>query len=165
MVPYSASKFALGGLSEGMGVELAKDNIRVTTVYPGLMRTGSARNANFKGRHHEEYAWFVLSDALPITSMSAERAARQIVDGCRYGDPRLVLSIQARLLTLAHTVAPTLTLRALEQLVRMLPPPGGDGTASRKGYESASALTESPLTMLDDQAAEANHENLVPSFH
>jgi NAD(P)-dependent dehydrogenase (short-subunit alcohol dehydrogenase family) len=165
MVPYSASKFALAGLSEGMGAELAKDDIRVTTVYPGLMRTGSARNANFKGRHHEEYAWFVLSDALPITSMSAERAARQIVEGCRHGAPRLVLSLPAKLLTLAHGVAPALTLRALAGVARMLPLPGGGGTSSRKGYESASALTDSPLTMLDDQAAEANHENLVPSFH
>jgi NAD(P)-dependent dehydrogenase (short-subunit alcohol dehydrogenase family) len=165
MVPYSASKFALAGLSEGMGAELAKDNIRVTTVYPGLMRTGSARNANFKGRHREEYAWFVLSDALPITSMSVERAARQIVEGCRHGEPRLVLSLPAKLLTLAHGVAPALTLRALAGVARMLPLPDGGGTSARKGYESASALTDSPLTMLDDQAAEANHENLVPSFH
>lgn len=165
MVPYSASKFALAGLSEGMGAELAKDGIRVTTVYPGLMRTGSARNANFKGRHREEYAWFVLSDALPITSMSARRAARQIVEGCRRGEPRLVLSLPAKLGAFAHGVAPSLTARALSMVARMLPTPDGPGTTSRKGYESRSALTDSPLTLLDDQAAEENHENLVPSFH
>ena len=72
LLPYSASKFALVGFSEGLRAELAKDGIRVTTVCPGLMRTGSPPNAAFKGRHREEYAWFALSDALPILSISAE---------------------------------------------------------------------------------------------
>ncbi len=51
LVPYSASKFALVGLSKGLRAELLKDGIVVTTVCPGLMRTGSPRNADFKGRH------------------------------------------------------------------------------------------------------------------
>ncbi|MDO9016986.1 MAG: SDR family oxidoreductase [Myxococcales bacterium] len=164
LVPYSASKFALAGLSEGMTAELARDGVRVTTVYPGLMRTGSARNANFKGRHREEYAWFVLSDALPLASMGAERAARKIVAACRRGDVRLVLSIPAKLAALLHGIAPGFAVRALTAVNGLLPEPGGLGTGSRKGYESSSAWTDSALTSLDDAAAEANHENLVPSF-
>ena len=42
LLPYSASKFALVGLSDGLRIELARDNIIVTTVCPGLMRTGPA---------------------------------------------------------------------------------------------------------------------------
>jgi NAD(P)-dependent dehydrogenase (short-subunit alcohol dehydrogenase family) len=49
MVPYSASKFALTGLSDGLRVELARHNVLVTSVCPGLMRTGSPVNAMFKG--------------------------------------------------------------------------------------------------------------------
>src|SRR5688572_7728661 len=45
LVPYSASKFALAGLSDGLSYELARQNIHVTTVCPGLMRTGSPLNA------------------------------------------------------------------------------------------------------------------------
>ena len=60
LVPYCASKFALAGLSESLRAELAEDNILITTVYPGLMRTGSPVNAEFKGRHREEFAWFAL---------------------------------------------------------------------------------------------------------
>src|SRR5204863_9463635 len=41
MAPYCASKFALTGFSEAIRAELARDNIQVTTVAPGLMRTGS----------------------------------------------------------------------------------------------------------------------------
>src|SRR5215216_1169689 len=79
LVPYSASKFALVGLSKGLRAELMKDGISVTTVCPGLMRTGSPRNAEFKGQHRFEYAWFVLGDSLPLISMSAERAAAQVI--------------------------------------------------------------------------------------
>ena len=75
LVPYSASKFALVGLSEGLRAELAKDGIAVITICPGLMRTGSPRHAIFKGRHRAEYAWFSISDALPLVSMDADRAA------------------------------------------------------------------------------------------
>ncbi len=56
LVPYNASKFALVGLSEGLRAELAKDGIVVTTVSPGLMRTGSPRKVFFKGQHRAEYA-------------------------------------------------------------------------------------------------------------
>ncbi len=49
--PYSASKFALTGFSDAIRAELARDNIQVTTVVPGLMRTGSHVNAKFKGKH------------------------------------------------------------------------------------------------------------------
>jgi NAD(P)-dependent dehydrogenase (short-subunit alcohol dehydrogenase family) len=164
LVPYSASKFALAGLSEGMTAELARDGVRVTTVYPGPMRTGSARNANFKGRHREEYAWFVLCDALPLASIGAERASRKIVAACRRGDVCLVLSLPARVAALLHGIAPGLAVRALTAVNGLLPEPGGLGTGSRKGYESSSAWTDSALTSLDDAAAEANHENLVPSF-
>src|SRR5438270_7691587 len=79
LVPYGASKFALTGLSEGMRVELRKDGVFVTTVCPGLMRTGSPVNADFKGKHREEYSWFSISDSLPLLTMSAERAAGQII--------------------------------------------------------------------------------------
>src|SRR5687768_12523249 len=56
MLPYTASKFALVGLSNGLRTELAKDGILVTTIIPSLVRTGSARNALFKGQHRKEHA-------------------------------------------------------------------------------------------------------------
>src|SRR5919198_4138611 len=83
LLPYSASKFALTGLSEGLRAALAKDGVAVTTVCPGLMRTGSPRNALFKGEHRAEYAWFSISDSLPFFTLSAEEAAAEIVEACR----------------------------------------------------------------------------------
>src|SRR5919205_2751499 len=85
LLPYCASKFALTGLSDSLRAELAKDRIFVTTVCPGMMRTGSPFNAWFKGRHRDEFAWFVISDSLPLASIDARRAAAQLIDGCRHG--------------------------------------------------------------------------------
>src|SRR5258705_8704852 len=82
LVPYSVGKFALTGFSEGLRAELRKDNVLVTTVCPGLMRTGSARNASFKGNNEDEYAWFSISASLPVTSVSATEAACAIVNAC-----------------------------------------------------------------------------------
>src|SRR5206468_3204388 len=69
LVPYTASKFALAGLSESLRMELMSQNIFVTTVIPGLMRTGSPRNALFKGQNEKEHAWFATGDALPVVSI------------------------------------------------------------------------------------------------
>jgi NAD(P)-dependent dehydrogenase (short-subunit alcohol dehydrogenase family) len=158
LLPYSASKFALVGLSEGLRSELAKDGIAVTTVCPGLMRTGSPRNALFKGQHRAEYAWFALSDSLPGTSMSAERAARQIVRAFCRGDAEVILSLPAIAAQKVHGLAPGLVSTVLGWVNRLLPGPGGIGRESAKGYQSESFWTRSPLTALTARAARRNNE-------
>lgn len=158
LLPYSASKFALVGLSEGLRAELAKDRIVVTTVCPGLMRTGSPRNALFKGQHRAEYTWFTLSDSLPGASMSAERAARQIVRALCRGDAEVVLSLPAIAAQKVHGLAPGLVSTVLGWVNRLLPGPGGIGSESAKGYQSESRWTRSPLTVLTARAAQRNNE-------
>jgi short-subunit dehydrogenase len=158
LLPYSASKFALVGLSEGLRSELAKDGIAVTTVCPGLMRTGSPRNATFKGQHRAEYAWFSISDALPATSMQAERAARQIIGACKRGDAEIVLSIQAQLAVKFHGLFPGLTQDMLGLFNKLLPGPGGIGRRRLTGKESTSSASPSWLTTLNEEAAARNNE-------
>ena len=93
LLPYSASKFALVGLSQGLRAELAKEGIVVTTVCPGLMTgAGGPRHAWFKGRHHAEHAWFTISDSLPLISIDARQAARRIVAACGRGDAEIMVS-------------------------------------------------------------------------
>jgi hypothetical protein len=71
LVPYSAQASLRWSVCRKVcNAELRKDGVAVTTVCPGLMRTGSPRNANFKGRHREEYAWFSISDSLPVTAIT-----------------------------------------------------------------------------------------------
>lgn len=163
LLPYSASKFALVGLSEGLRAELAKDGIVVTTVCPFLMRTGSPRNAYFKGQHRAEYAWFTLSDSIPGIAMKAERAARQILNACRYGKAEVVLSLPGKLAALAHGIAPGLVSDINGWVNRLLPGPGGIGTQTAYGWESESKVAPSWLTELTERAARANNEMGLPS--
>ena len=158
LLPYSASKFALVGFSEGLRAELEEDNIYVTTVCPGLMRTGSPRNASFKGKHREEYAWFSIGDSLPPASMSARRAAARIIRACRYGEAEVMLSLPARLAATFHGIFPGLTSELNSWIHRALPEPGGIGTQSAAGKESESAATRSTLTALTQQAAVENNQ-------
>jgi NAD(P)-dependent dehydrogenase (short-subunit alcohol dehydrogenase family) len=158
LAPYCASKFALTGLSDAMRHELRRYGIRVTTVCPGLMRTGSPIHAQFKGRHEEEYRWFSVLGGLPLTSINAERAAQAILRACRRGQARLTLSLAARAALLADAVAPGVTGAALDLLNRALPQatgPHGDRTAV--GWESRER-TPALLTRLSDRAARRHNE-------
>lgn len=158
LVPYSASKFALVGLSDGMRAELSRDNIIVTTVCPGLMRTGSPINAMFKGQRPQEYAWFAIADSLPLASIDARRAARQIVEACRRGDAELVITMQAKMAILARTLAPELfgDIMALTNALLPGPTPGGD--AASRGRDNESSWAPSKLTEPTYRAAERNNE-------
>ena len=160
MAPYSASKFALVGLSEGFRAELRQHGITVTTVCPGLLRTGSAGHVEVKGRHKKEFAWFAIADALPGLTMSAEQAARQIWNACRRGDGEIILSLPAKFLAAFHGLLPGTTTDILSWMNRALPATGESPAANvrRKGYESESALTRSPLTTLTRKAAAKNNE-------
>ncbi|CAN5724916.1 SDR family oxidoreductase [soil metagenome] len=159
LAPYCAGKFALAGLSDAVRSELDQHGIRVTTVAPGLMRTGSPVQADMKGQHEAEYAWFAISSSLPALTISADRAARQILDACRHGDPELTITIQARLAVMANHVAPGVMARVLMIVNRLLPGPGGTtGDRHRKGRDSGSKWAPSAATALTDRAADANNE-------
>ena len=158
LAPYCASKFALAGLSSAIHAELAKDGICVTTVYPGLMRTGSHINALFKGQNEKEYALFSIMNGLPLTSISAENAARQILKAARRGDAEAVISIQAKIATTVHALFPEFTSQLLALTNRFLPHEGGIGRGLATGLESTSAVAPSILTALVDSASYRNNE-------
>jgi short-subunit dehydrogenase len=158
LLPYDASKFALVGLSEGLRAELRKDGIVVTTVVPGLMRTGSPRNAFFKGKNRAEFTWFNLGDALPLLSISAEHAARNIVRALKRGDAEVTLSLPAKIAARVHGLFPGLTCDVLSLVNLLLPGPGGIGTERARGAESQSLLSPSWLTILSERAAHRNNE-------
>jgi NAD(P)-dependent dehydrogenase (short-subunit alcohol dehydrogenase family) len=159
MAPYCASKFALVGLSDSARAELEQYGIRVTTVCPGLMRTGSPLNADIKGQHELEYAWFAIADSTPGVSISAERAARRIIQACRYGDPELTITLSAKLVTRFNHVAPGAMARVMAIANRVLPgPDGAEGDRRRRGRDSESKWTDSFATELTERAAVANNE-------
>ena len=158
MASYSASKFALTGLSDALRAELARDNIHVTTVAPGMMRTGSHVNAKFKGKHDDEFAWFAASAGAPLISMNANRAARKILAACRRGQPSLTLTFAARGAILANALFPNLTGYMMKFVNRILPGAGGEeGNKSRAGSQLRRQESEW-LTRLADRPTKKNNE-------
>jgi NAD(P)-dependent dehydrogenase (short-subunit alcohol dehydrogenase family) len=161
LLPYSASKFAAVGFSQGLRTEVAGEGIKVVTVVPGLMRTGSPRNAMFRGRHRAEYAWFSISDSLPGLSIGVARAARRIVEACRRGDAEISFPAITRVAAVINALAPGITADALGLLQRLLPRPGASDPGRHTGAESQSWISPSWLTLLGDRAAR-EYNQLAP---
>ncbi len=158
LLPYSSAKFAAVGFSEGICAELAKDNIKVTTVVPGLMRTGSHVNATFKGDNHAEYAWFSLGASAPGASIGARRAARAVVNAVRRGSTETILSIPAQIAARVHGLAPGTTTAVLGVVNRMMPGTGATDPTRHSGTDSESTLSRSFLTKFGRDAGHELHQ-------
>jgi NAD(P)-dependent dehydrogenase (short-subunit alcohol dehydrogenase family) len=166
LAPYSASKFALVGYSDAVRAEVAKDGIRVTTVCPGLMRTGSAINALMKGRHEAEFAWFAALSSLPLISIDARRAAGKILEAGRRGVPHLTITPQARFASILGRLLPNTFARLVALSNRVLPGPTYPlGSEAWPGSESRPRKLPRLVTALGDRAALRNNEVLAGHYN
>lgn len=135
LLPYTSAKFAVAGFTEGLAAELKSKRIQVTGIYPGLMRTGSFVQADFKGDHEREARWFTLSSTSPLATISARRAARQIVKCVAKGETSKVLSVPAKVLERFHALFPAGTAGLLGLASQWLLPEPTSGSETRSGKE------------------------------
>jgi NAD(P)-dependent dehydrogenase (short-subunit alcohol dehydrogenase family) len=144
LAPYSSAKFAEIGFAEALNAEVAQDGVRVLTVTPGLMRTGSHLHATFRGQAERELIWFGASATAPIVSIDADRAARHIVRALARGDRYLTFTPAAYLGAWLHDAAPNLWSFVASTLARALPASTDRSPRSYEGTEiienSSSAL-------------------------
>lgn len=142
LLPYVAAKFALTGFSEGLHAELRAKGVRVTTVCPGLMRTGSVGQAQFTGQAEEEYKWFAFSGTTPGVATSVEHAANRVFRATRLGTAEIVITPQAWLGARANGIAPGLTA-FVSSLANeyLLPEPSGNQTL-HLGKEVRTSVTD-----------------------
>jgi NAD(P)-dependent dehydrogenase (short-subunit alcohol dehydrogenase family) len=146
LLPYACAKFASVAYSEGLRAELASEGIRITTVVPGLMRTGSFLHARFKGvAPGAEYAMFSVLANAPLTSMDAERAARRIVLAARRGESELILTLPANLAARGHGLFPGTTGDLLGIIARFLPGGKEGDVASVPGEQVQEGLDSRAL--------------------
>jgi short-subunit dehydrogenase len=161
LLPYSTAKFAAVGFSEGLRAELGRGPVTVTTVVPGLMRTGSHVNAEFAGQQAKEFTWFGLGASLPVVSMDAERAARQIVAAVAQRRPEVLLTPAGQVVSRIAGVAPELTTAVLHVVQKLLLPAADGDTEAVPGRSVRSALPEpvfGALTSLGRAAARRFNE-------
>src|SRR5688572_15440582 len=153
---YCASKYAQAGLSAVMAEELRVKGIRVTTVLPGLMRTGSHLQAWFKGDEPTEFALFSLVGGAPGTSMSAERAARLILSAAARGQADAVIPFTYRQLAKLSACAPNAAIAALSAVNDMIPD-GRTGFAMQGKHMALPKLVKG-VAALNETAADRNNQ-------
>jgi short-subunit dehydrogenase len=73
---YSASKYAVGALTEGLRMELRRDGIRTLLVCPGYVKTGFHQNA----RAGEAPARVIQARRFAITAADCAAAIRRGVE-------------------------------------------------------------------------------------
>jgi len=139
LAAYSAAKFAEVGFAEALQAEVAQDGIRVLTVVPGLMRTGSHLHASFRGQRERELGWFGVSALTPLLSIDADRAARYVVRAIARGDRYLTFTATALLGGWLHDRAPNLWSLLSAFAGRLLPraPNGESRFTGHEGYDVA----------------------------
>jgi short-subunit dehydrogenase len=148
MLPYTASKFALVGFSRGLHAEVKSRGVNVLTVCPWLMRTGSHLHAKVGGKKAAEYGWFSLGATLPLVAISAQVAARQIVEATPKGKSELLISAWALIAAKIAANAPTWTAAFLSLLNRALPSAklrSGDAQAEGRNIQGAASVLPSAL--------------------
>jgi NAD(P)-dependent dehydrogenase (short-subunit alcohol dehydrogenase family) len=167
LLPYVAAKFAMTGFSEGLSAELSGSGIQVTTVIPGLMRTGSYLNAFFKGHHQDEFRWFSVGDNLPFISIDAEVAAQEIVEATRRGDTEYVLTIPAKILTRFYGLLPNLAIRLIGLTTRLVLPGATRNPVLERGMEIQARMREPLLNWLTQwgrSAARRFNQHSAPPY-
>ena len=162
LLPYDCAKFAAVGFSTGLRAELADTGVTVTTVVPGLMRTGSHLHAEFGGDQEAEYRWFALGASAPYpVATAADRAARIIVRAIRRGEAECTFPFTATLAARVSGALPGATAQTLALVDRLLPRPSPAKTSLSSGADVAAEI-DSPLlagaTILGRRAADAYNQ-------
>ncbi|HWG17128.1 MAG TPA: SDR family oxidoreductase [Acidobacteriaceae bacterium] len=139
LLPYTASKFALVGFSEGLHAELRHKGIRVTTVCPGLMRTGGEDHAEFLGDAEAEEKWFRFAAKTPIISVSARHAACRIYSAVAAGRAEITITPQAWIIARKNGLMPETVQLAASYANRYMLPKAPGITEDHPHYDPSLA--------------------------
>jgi NAD(P)-dependent dehydrogenase (short-subunit alcohol dehydrogenase family) len=107
---YCATKFAVRGYTETLRAEmkLADEPIQVSCVHPGGVRTNIARSARYGDVSMLGQDPEAMMEAFEtsMASTAPEEAARQIVEGIRANEPRIVIGKDARIFDAVQRLFP-----------------------------------------------------------
>jgi short-subunit dehydrogenase len=135
LASYVGSKFAAVGFSETLHAEVRSKGIQVTTVCPGLMRTGSYPNAIVVGNREREYRWFSLSASIPGIAHSAHGAARKIFEATCQGRAEITVGYDAYLAARMHGLVPEFTQYAGSLANEFILPEAGGSQTPTRGHK------------------------------
>ena len=107
MVAYSGAKFAAVGFAEGLRAELAGTGVSVTTIAPGVLRTGAHLHARYAGNPDQEFAWFSAGELGPA-AVDTSRAARTIVTATARRAGEVIFPLSSLVAARLHGAMPNL---------------------------------------------------------
>lgn len=115
---YTASKFAVRGLSETIRMELAKHNIGVTSVHPGMIKTNIPHATKYqeKDRKKQETGAAMFSKF----GHPPEKAAHKIVKGIKNNSQRVLIGPEAYVFDMLKRAFPVGIDYLNRQLSRMI---------------------------------------------
>ena len=115
---YNATKYAVRGFTEALREEMLINghNVTVTCIHPGGIKTGIARNGR-KTTSQDAAAIDSFFDQ-KLARMTAEKAARIIIDGALAGKARVLVGIDAHAM---HHFAKLLGSRYQDVVARLAP--------------------------------------------
>ena len=114
---YSASKFAVRGLSEALRHELNGSRIGVTVVHPGGVATSIAENARIPAGVTEEEIARRREKYRKLLRMPPEIAGENIVRGIEQRKERILIGSDAKIISLIARVLPVSYWKVLSRLV------------------------------------------------
>ncbi len=118
---YGASKAAVKLLTEGLWAELQGTGVSVSVIMPGGVATNIAVNSGASVGQAQ------AGSRYPVTP--ADVAARIMLDGIERDKWRILVGRDARMMSVAMTIAPRLAVRTVQrQMAKMM---AGDATAER----------------------------------
>lgn len=106
---YCAAKFAVRGFSESLRHELENTNINISVIHPGGVKTNIADNARI-GKNvrlsEEEIKKRRAKENRNLSRTTPDQAAEIIVKGIKAKNPRILIGIDARLLSFITRIFP-----------------------------------------------------------
>ncbi len=121
LIPYCSAKFAATGYSLGLASELRHEGIFVTTIIPGLMRTGSYVNALFQKGNRKEFKLFSAMSTAPLVTISTDKAVREIISAIKKKSIFKILGLPAKIIHHLHHFFPETIIRMYALVEKYIP--------------------------------------------
>lgn len=116
-VPYTASKFAVRGFSNGLRHELAGSTVGITVVHPGGVATSIAKNARAPGTVDAAIFEARRERANRLLRMPPERAGEIIVKGIERNAARILVGTDAKVVSVLERLMPVSYWKVLTVLM------------------------------------------------
>jgi len=103
---YNSSKFAVRGFTEALKMELAGSHIRVSSIHPGGIKTGIARNSRMNEKSIGTSQEQMKADFDANARTTADQAATIIIKGVRKNKRRILVGTDAKIMSLLTRLFP-----------------------------------------------------------